>query len=150
MSFRFWRRIKIAPGVTLNLRKWGGSLSFGPRGAKFTVGSRGRRATVGIPGTGLFIRHRLLAGRVARDVPPIPRGAQRLNDCPNCCFATVPEIGRRHSPGKKRSIGNPIAAIVSRTRMGVAVLLWIDFQRRSPGYGERKKVTQMPSDYWMK
>ncbi|RLC08862.1 MAG: DUF4236 domain-containing protein, partial [Deltaproteobacteria bacterium] len=41
MSFRFWRRIKIAPGVTLNLSKSGGSLSFGPRGAKFTVGSRG-------------------------------------------------------------------------------------------------------------
>ena len=54
MSFRFWRRIKIAPGVSLNLSKSGGSLSFGPRGAKFTVGSRGKRATVGIPGTGLF------------------------------------------------------------------------------------------------
>jgi len=54
MSFRFWRRIKIAPGVTLNLSKSGGSLSFGPRGAKFTVGSRGKRATMGIPGTGLF------------------------------------------------------------------------------------------------
>ncbi|MFA6810365.1 MAG: DUF4236 domain-containing protein, partial [Desulfoplanes sp.] len=54
MGFRFWRRIKIAPGVTLNLSKSGGSLSFGPRGAKFTVGSRGKRATVGIPGTGLF------------------------------------------------------------------------------------------------
>ncbi|MGQ9564307.1 MAG: DUF4236 domain-containing protein [Thermogutta sp.] len=54
MSFRFWRRIKIAPGVTLNLSKSGGSLSFGPRGAKFTIGPRGRRATVGIPGTGLF------------------------------------------------------------------------------------------------
>jgi len=44
MAFRFWRRIKIAPGVTLNLSKSGGSLSFGPRGAKFTVGSRGKRA----------------------------------------------------------------------------------------------------------
>ena len=54
MGFRFWRRIRIAPGVTLNLSKSGGSLSFGPRGAKFTVGSRGTRATVGIPGTGLF------------------------------------------------------------------------------------------------
>ncbi len=54
MSFRFWRRVKIAPGVTLNLSKSGGSLSFGPHGAKFTVGSRGKRATMGIPGTGLF------------------------------------------------------------------------------------------------
>jgi len=54
MSFRFWRRVRIAQGVTLNLSKSGGSLSFGPRGAKFTVGSRGKRATAGIPGTGLF------------------------------------------------------------------------------------------------
>jgi len=63
MSFRFWRRIKIAPGVTLNLSKSGGSLSFGPRGAKFTVGSRGKRATVGIPGTGLFYTTTLPSGR---------------------------------------------------------------------------------------
>jgi len=63
MGFRFWRRIKIAPGVTLNLSKSGGSLSVGPRGAKVTVGARGRRATVGIPGTGLFYSSRLDAGR---------------------------------------------------------------------------------------
>jgi len=62
MSFRFWRRIKIAPGVTLNLSKSGGSLSFGPRGAKFTVGSRGKRATVGIPGTGFFYTATLPSG----------------------------------------------------------------------------------------
>ena len=51
---RFWRRMKIAPGLTLNLSKSGGSLSFGTRGAKQTIGRRGRRTTVGIPGTGLF------------------------------------------------------------------------------------------------
>jgi len=54
MSFRFWRRIRIAPGVTLNLSKTGGSLSFGVRGAHFTVGPHGKRVTAGIPGTGLF------------------------------------------------------------------------------------------------
>jgi len=62
MSFRFWRRVKIVPGVTLNLSKSGGSLSFGPRGAKFTVGSRGKRATMGIPGTGLFYTTTLPSG----------------------------------------------------------------------------------------
>ncbi|MGC8719534.1 MAG: DUF4236 domain-containing protein [Thermodesulforhabdaceae bacterium] len=54
MGFRFWHRIKIAPGVTLNLSKSGASLSFGPRGAKFTIGPGGKRVTLGIPGTGLF------------------------------------------------------------------------------------------------
>jgi len=54
MAYRFWRRMKVAPGITLNLSKGGPSVSFGPRGAKFTVGARGARATAGIPGTGLF------------------------------------------------------------------------------------------------
>jgi Flp pilus assembly protein TadD len=54
MAFRFWRRIRIAPGVTLNLSKSNASLSFGPRGAKYTVSPRGNRVTAGLPGTGLF------------------------------------------------------------------------------------------------
>ena len=62
MAYRFWRRVKIAPGLTLNLSKTGGSLSMGPRGAKFTVGPRGRRATAGIPGTGLFYTQKLSGG----------------------------------------------------------------------------------------
>jgi len=65
MGFRFWRRIKIAPGVTLNLSKSGGSLSFGTRGAKYTVGPRGKRATVGLPGTGLFYTTTFPKGRAS-------------------------------------------------------------------------------------
>ena len=63
MAYRFWRRVKIAPGLTLNLSKTGASLSMGPRGAKVTVGSRGKRATVGIPGTGLFYTEKLSGGK---------------------------------------------------------------------------------------
>ena len=54
MAFRFFRRKKLFPGVTLNLSKSGASLSFGPRGAKVTVGPKGVRKTVGIPGTGMY------------------------------------------------------------------------------------------------
>ena len=54
MSFRFWRRVRLAPGVTLNLSKSTASLSFGPRGAKYTVSPRGNRVTAGLPETGLF------------------------------------------------------------------------------------------------
>jgi len=53
VAFRFWRRIQLLPGVTLNLSKSGPSLSIGPRGAKVTVGGRGVRKTLGMPGTGL-------------------------------------------------------------------------------------------------
>ena len=54
MNFRFWRRIRLAPGVTLNLSKSTASLSLGPRGAKYTISPRGNRATAGLTGTGLF------------------------------------------------------------------------------------------------
>lgn len=54
MAFRFFRRMKIAPGITLNLSKSGPSVSVGPRSAKLTLGPRGTRTTVGIPGTGAY------------------------------------------------------------------------------------------------
>lgn len=54
MGLRFFKRIKIAPGLTLNMSKSGPSFSFGPRGLKYTVGPRGTRKTFGVPGTGLY------------------------------------------------------------------------------------------------
>jgi len=53
MPFRFFQRIRIAPGLTLNLSKGGVSVSAGPRGARLTAGTSGTRATVGLPGSGL-------------------------------------------------------------------------------------------------
>jgi Protein of unknown function (DUF4236) len=53
MGWRFQRRRKLLPGVTLNLGKRGASFSAGPRGAKVNVGGRGARATVSLLGTGL-------------------------------------------------------------------------------------------------
>ncbi|RMF45188.1 MAG: DUF4236 domain-containing protein [Deltaproteobacteria bacterium] len=69
MSFRFLRRIRIAPGVTLNLSKSGGSLSFGPRGSKFTIGPRSKRATPGIPATGHRQQHQHVARRRLAHAP---------------------------------------------------------------------------------
>jgi tetratricopeptide (TPR) repeat protein len=54
MAFRFFRRFRVAPGITMNLSKSGPSLSFGPRGAKMTLGSKGMRRTLGLPGTGFY------------------------------------------------------------------------------------------------
>ncbi|WP_439525244.1 DUF4236 domain-containing protein [Marivita sp.] len=68
MAFRFWRRVRLAPGVTLNLSKSTPSRSLGPREAKYTISPRGNRATAGLPGTGLFIRFMIAteAGAVRR------------------------------------------------------------------------------------
>ncbi len=53
MGWRFQRRKKLLPGVTLNLGKRGASVSVGPRGTKLTAGRRGLTATVSLLGTGL-------------------------------------------------------------------------------------------------
>ena len=53
MAWRFQRRRRIFPGVTLNLSKRGAGLSVGPRGAKVSAGPRGMSATLTLLGTGL-------------------------------------------------------------------------------------------------
>jgi Protein of unknown function (DUF4236) len=57
-SLRFFKRVKLMPGVTMNVSKSGPSFSFGARGAHVTVGRRGVRRTIGIPGTGVFYTSR--------------------------------------------------------------------------------------------
>jgi hypothetical protein len=51
--FRFQERIRILPGVRVNVSKRGLSLRLGGPGASFNIGRRGTRTTVGLPGTGL-------------------------------------------------------------------------------------------------
>lgn len=53
MGFRFQKRIKVLPGITLNLSKKGVSTSVGVKGARATVGHGQTRITAGLPGTGL-------------------------------------------------------------------------------------------------
>src|SRR5947209_7030220 len=53
---RVWRRVRLLPGVTMNIGKRGASsFSFGRRGTHYTVGRTHTRATVGIPGGGIFL-----------------------------------------------------------------------------------------------
>lgn len=59
MGLRFFKRIKVLPGLTINFTKRGISASLGVRGAKITAGTSGTRATVGLPGTGLFYTKKL-------------------------------------------------------------------------------------------
>lgn len=59
MAFRFQRRIRIAPGVRVNVSKSGLGLSVGPRGYSTSIGPRGMYRNVGIPGTGLSYREKI-------------------------------------------------------------------------------------------
>jgi hypothetical protein len=53
MSWRFQKRVKILPGVTLNLSRKDVSTSVGVKGARMTFVDGRRRTTIGIPSTGL-------------------------------------------------------------------------------------------------
>lgn len=68
-GFRFSKRIKIAPGIRLNLNKRSTSLTFGGKGLHYTVGTKGTRASAGIPGTGLSYTRQQRRGGKARRTP---------------------------------------------------------------------------------
>ncbi len=70
MGFRFYRRVRLFPGVSVNLSRSGPSLSVGVRGAHVTVGRRGVTRTVGIPGTGLFWTSRSGTQTGVHSAPP--------------------------------------------------------------------------------
>lgn len=54
MGINYRKRIKIAPGIRLNVSKKGiSSVSIGKRGASVNLNKQGSQATFGIPGTGI-------------------------------------------------------------------------------------------------
>jgi len=59
---KFRKRIKIAPGVNVNLSKSGISGTFGVKGASVNVGKNGVYANTGIPGTGIYDRKKISGG----------------------------------------------------------------------------------------
>lgn len=123
MGFRFFKRINIAPGVTLNLSKSGGSVSVGPRGAKVTLGPRGPRATVGIPGTGLYYTTKLSAGQSAkrtssRKASPGPALSNQPAQ-PALLAAAVPDEDKALVDGCRALAGGDEAAALDRLRQAV-------------------------------
>ncbi|MBR6142296.1 MAG: DUF4236 domain-containing protein [Bacteroidaceae bacterium] len=62
MALRYRKRIKIAPGIYINISKSGVSTTIGPRGASVNFGKNGTYVNAGIPGTGLYERQRIDKG----------------------------------------------------------------------------------------
>lgn len=56
---RYRNRIKLAPGLNINLSKSGISTTLGPRGASVNIGKSGTYLNTGIPGTGLYNRTKI-------------------------------------------------------------------------------------------
>ena len=59
MAWAFRKRIKVIPGVTINLSKSGISTSVGVRGASLTFKSDGVYRNLGLPGTGIYNREKI-------------------------------------------------------------------------------------------
>ena len=59
MAWKYRKRIKIAPGVTINVSRSGVSTTIGPKGASVNIGKNGTYLNTGIPGTGIYDRQRI-------------------------------------------------------------------------------------------
>lgn len=64
MAWSFRKRIKIAPGVHMNVGKNGPSFSVGGKGMSVTYGKNGTYLNSNIPGTGLRNRQKIADGKI--------------------------------------------------------------------------------------
>lgn len=87
MGFRFRQRLKVIPGVYLNVSSRGMSVSMGGPGATVNVSRHGTRLTVGVPGTGISYQTRLPGKQQSRVPPPVDRTAEA--DVPHANPATT-------------------------------------------------------------
>lgn len=59
MAVKFNNRVKIAPGVKVNVGLKGVSTTIGPKGASVNIGKKGVYANASLPGTGLSSRTKI-------------------------------------------------------------------------------------------
>nr|WP_195461702.1 DUF4236 domain-containing protein [Alistipes sp. D31t1_170403_E11] len=81
--FNFRKRVKIAPGIKLNLSKSGISTSVGVKGASVTVGPKGTYVNNSIPGTGIYKRTKISGSGSATDpdkIQPMPEPVAVTDD----------------------------------------------------------------------
>ena len=62
MAWKYRKRNKIAPGVTINVNRSGVSTTIGTKGASVNIGKNGTYLNTGIPGTGIYDRQRIGGG----------------------------------------------------------------------------------------
>jgi hypothetical protein len=143
MGFRLWRRVRVAPGITLNLSKRGMSTSFGRRGYHVTLGHGHVRSSVGIPGTGMYWTSVSGAGR--RQTRQVSRRPVRRAPPPAYRVPATPEQNRRTAITCLVLIGIGIAGVLTVMTAGIAlvpiglglvlfVALWRRHRNRQSGY----------------
>lgn len=84
MAWSYRKRVRIAPGVHLNLSRRGVSTTIGVRGASINFGKKGTYVNTGIPGTGFYNRQKISGDRgrpyasVKRNIHTSPNGGGQL------------------------------------------------------------------------
>ena len=84
MTWSYRKRVRIAPGVHLNLSRRGVSTTIGVRGASVNFGKKGTYVNTGIPGTGFYNRQKISGDRgrpyasVKRNIHTSPSGGGQL------------------------------------------------------------------------
>lgn len=104
MAWSYRRRIKIIPGVHLNLSKGGISTSIGVRGANLTLGKSGTYLNTGIPGTGIYQRQKLSGTNQRNPQQPIVTSDQFVYSENEIFSADVQEITSQDMQGIKDAI----------------------------------------------
>lgn len=81
MAFRFRKRIRVMPGIYLNLGKNGVSTTIGPRGANINIGKGGAYLNTGIPEQAFQIE-KLFGGKSNTTNPSFSNNEQTLVEEP--------------------------------------------------------------------
>lgn len=79
MAWNFRKRVKVAPGVTLNFSKNGVSTTIGPKGANINISKSGVYGNAGIPGTGLYKREKI-SGKRTKSKTTLAYGSARSSE----------------------------------------------------------------------
>ena len=66
MGWRYRKRIKILPGININISKSGISTNVGVKGASVTFGPKGTYVNTGLPGTGLYRRDKVKGNGITK------------------------------------------------------------------------------------
>ena len=84
MGWGFRKRIKIAPGINLNISKRGVSTTIGRKGASVNIGKDGTYLNTGIPGTGFYSRQKIGGQKKKTDINTEMSGNQNSKSSKGC------------------------------------------------------------------
>lgn len=147
MGLRFYKKVKLIPGVKLNISKSGVSVSVGVPGASVTTGKKGTYLNAGLPGTGLSYRMRI--DGVSKPVNPPSNSNVELFSKANSVLSkpaskilkslSIDELTSESMRGLKNEIDN-----VQRERSNICAEQMSAKRRRDRLQADLRRITRNP------